>query len=129
MTNFLPNDVLDKADDGDYEPRHLLDQVAAEVLEKTDNQLYGEVRTRYPYGQKVEHQFYFVAGAAQRYSYLLFSVSHTIDEYPLTIDGPGQGERHECSNRAEFESVLRTIFHSSRTHKLINQLVKSISGA
>jgi hypothetical protein len=95
-------------------------------LEKTDNQLYGEVRTRYPQSQLVEHQFYFIT-RMRPYSYLLFSVKHTIDEYPLTVIGPGQGEQHECNDRDQFESVLRDIFGSSRTRKLINQLVKSVS--
>src|SRR5690606_13696383 len=32
MTDFLPEDLLTSTDDGEYEPRRLLDSIAAEVM-------------------------------------------------------------------------------------------------
>lgn len=126
MTDFLPEDLLTSTDDGEYEPRRLLDSIAAEFDGKTGGSLLGEVNTRYPQSQTVEHQFYLVT-PIPRYSYLLFSVTHGIDGYPVTIDGPGQGQQQVCEDRAELEAALQTTFKEQRVRKLVNQLVRSAS--
>lgn len=127
MSDFLPNDLLSSDRTDEYEARRLLDEIAEELAEKTDQQLVGEVRTRYPQSQTVEHEFYLVVPASRHYSYRLFAATHGIDEYPVTILGPGQGEQHGCDDSSALRATLRDIFGSGRTRKIVNQLIQSAS--
>lgn len=126
MSDFLPNDLLSSDSSDEYEARRLLDEIAEELAEKTNQRLIGEVHTRYPQSQAVEHQFYVVV-PTPRYSYLLFSATHGIDEYPVTIRGPGQGEHRSCDDSGALKQALRDTFSAAPTRRIINQLIHSAS--
>jgi hypothetical protein len=126
MTDLIPDDLLEPSHDSDYDARRLLEEAAEQLTKKTSGLVEGRVHTEYPRGETIDHQFLLV-DMVRSYRYHLFSVTHGIDEYPLTIVGPGQGERQTCDSAGDFERALRDIFKALRTRKLINQLIKSAS--
>lgn len=124
MTNLVPDDLLSSPSDSTYEPRRVLDEVAAELVRKTGGSVGGEVRTDYPYGDKVQHRFSLCA-IRTNYKYNLFEVEHQIDEYPVTLVGPGQSDvQHLIKNRGELEQAIARIFAAPGTRKLIYQLAQ-----
>lgn len=125
MTDLVPADLISPDIDTEYEPRRLLDELAEELASKTGGQIMGEVQTLDHPDQRVRHAFLLRTGSG--YGYVLFSVVHGIDEYPLVVNGPGQMEEHQCSDRQQFEARLKQIFGDPRTRKLINQLVRAAS--
>ncbi len=124
MTNLVPDDLLSSPDDSTYEPRHVLDELAAELAAKTDQRVLGEVRTDYPRAEVVRHQFS-LRSLATNYRYDLFDVYHGIHEYPVRLRGPVQIDGpSEIANREQFERALAHIFAAPATRKLIKQLAR-----
>ena len=67
------------------------------------------------------HTFDLVASTLNGYKYTLFSASHNISMYPISITFNGQ--RRDCNTEQEFLQALRDIFNSDETRRIISALV------
>ena len=68
-------------------------------------------------------RFLLVAPFLDDYAYHLFSVSHTVDLYPLQVEAHVMDQRFQCKTLEEFQAVLRTIFSSPQTIKVIQAIL------
>ena len=67
------------------------------------------------------HNFDLVASTLNGYKYTLFSASHNINMYPVSIAYDDQ--RIECSTEQEFLQALKSIFNSDETRRVISALI------
>ncbi|MCI0690587.1 hypothetical protein L0337_01120 [candidate division KSB1 bacterium] len=82
--------------------------------------------------------FYITAPTLNRYSYKLFTISHNIDLYPVIIDVDAELKREidpeneiykkiEANSEDEMLQVLKKIFNSHKTKKIIGSLLTIIN--
>ncbi|MEE3717845.1 hypothetical protein V2H45_13975 [Tumidithrix elongata RA019] len=124
--NLWPEDLVGVPDT--TPPITILRQQATMLSQLTRNILEGEVVSE-PFGNDPKfsnsftHNFYIKAPAIGGYRYKLFYVQHAVSpEYPLRIV---KDELPELSaqNEEQFYDVLRQIFNSDRTKKVIRSLM------
>jgi hypothetical protein len=113
-------------------PVSLLREQASLLGERTKNLVEGSVVTpgtvrgvdrfskdQFSYGLDL------VAPALNNYRYRLFSISHGVEFYPLTISGSEalNSDEFQVNNEEEFLKALETIFSSEKTKGIIASLI------
>jgi hypothetical protein len=113
-------------------PVTILKEQASLLGERTKNLVEGSVVTpgtvrgvdfmlknRFSYG------FDLVAPALNNYRYRLFSISHGVEFYPLTINGSEAltSDEFHVNNEEEFLKALEAIFSSDKTKGIISSLI------
>ncbi|HLG17223.1 MAG TPA: hypothetical protein VJH03_22420 [Blastocatellia bacterium] len=116
-------------------PAAILKEQASLLGERTKNLVEGRVAPSAPSlrGGNFEYAFYLVAPALDNYHYHLFSVSHGVEFYPLTIQPRGsfglsgllpRGEVElAVNNEEEFLEELAKLFSSDKTKHIIASLI------
>lgn len=105
-------------------PVTILREQAGALYRKTKGLLEGEVRTLARFDQ-FEHSFYVVAPALDRYGYELFSVSHGVDLYPVSVkSGPDQGR--SLASEQEFSMWLKQTLGSKETLRVLSALLAQV---
>lgn len=97
-------------------------------VEKQESDLYDE--------ESIEHAFYVVTPALGNYRYKLFSISHSIELYPVTINldsdikmeiAPESGMYYlKVDNEQELVTLLTRIFGSKKTRRIIHALLAQV---
>lgn len=107
-------------------PVAILREQAALLGEKTRNIVEARVRTTTAGEGRFVHGFELVAPILDDYIYPLFSVSHDIRLYPLTLEVFGP-ERSSTSTRVasqeELVSCLRDVFAAPHTRAVMQALI------
>lgn len=114
-------------------PVSLLREQASLLGERTKNLVEGSVVTpgtvrgvdflqqkdRFSYGLDL------VAPALNNYRYRLFSISHGVEFYPLTISGTEalNSDEFQVNNEEEFLKAIERIFLSEKTKRIISSLI------
>ena len=109
-------------------PVAILKEQAALLGERTKNLVEGRVTQRkrdYLYPLTLTYDFDLVAPALDHYQYRLFSISHDVEFYPLTIDNSDalNDNQLHVNDEEEFLSALGQIFSSDKTKGVIKSLV------
>src|SRR6185436_13952765 len=112
-------------------PVSLLKEQAALLGERTKNLVEGSVTSGV--GKSLAlmleggftYDFDIVAPALNYYRYRLFSISHGVELYPLTISGTDalNSDEFEVNNEEEFLKALETIFSFEKTKRIISSLI------
>lgn len=102
-------------------PLSILKEQASLLGQKTQNLVEGVVTSVTNSNDTFQHMFYLAAPALSNYRYRLFTVTHEIDLYPLTIVSE-TGQRGARSEE-EFVEQLRAIFSHDQTKKVIGALI------
>jgi len=68
------------------------------------------------------YSFYLIAPALEKYRYLLFWMLHPVEMYPLLIRDSPEGEI-KVESESEFLEVLRRIFGSEKTQRVIQAMI------
>lgn len=116
-------------------PVAILKHQASLLGERTKNLVEGIVTQRKrEYGETgFIYDFYLVAPALDFYRYRLFSISHTVDFYPLSIQdigGPdldGHASKLKVNDEEEFLQALAKVFSSEKTKGIISSLIAQSS--
>lgn len=131
--NLWPEDI---AVTNAVAPVTILKEQASLLGERTKNLVEGSVvapgivrdvdfllKDRFSYG------FNLVAPALNNYRYRLFSISHGVEFYPLTISGSEalNSDELQVNNEEEFFKALETIFSSEKTKRIIGSLIAQSS--
>ena len=103
-------------------PVVILRQQAALLGTRFKYAITGEVQSDDIDG-KFLHGFYIVAPALGDYHYLLFSIIHGIELYPLAIQGVKDMTSLSCNDEQTFIGSLQGIFQSEWTRKVIASLL------
>ena len=104
-------------------PVTILRQQAARLGQRTKNLVEAEVRSQpsKKRGDHFEHGFYLVAPALDNYQFLLFSIDHPIDFYPITITI--RKGFIEVDSEQKFAEELKKIFATEGTKRVISALI------
>lgn len=87
--------------------------------------------------QRFSYYFYITAPTLGHYRYLLLSIFHDFDLYPVNID-VGQDIKQElgfsedsyvANNEEEFKKLLSQIFNSQKARKVISALLSQVESA
>ncbi|MEK6301201.1 MAG: hypothetical protein AABO41_10805 [Acidobacteriota bacterium] len=109
-------------------PVAILKEQAALLGERTKNLVEGRVTQRkrdFMDFSKLTYDFDLVAPALDHYQYRLFSISHNVEFYPLTIDNSDalNDSQLHVNDEEEFLHALGQIFSSEKTKGVIKSLV------
>jgi hypothetical protein len=111
-------------------PVAILRDQASLLGERTKNLVEGRVTQRESHYSEPDfvYDFYVVAPALNNYRYRLFSISHSVDFYPLGIqegvfDLAGRDSELKVNDEEEFLQTLAKIFSSERTKGIISSLI------
>lgn len=124
--NLWPDDI---AVTEQVSPVSILKEQGALLGQRTKNLVEGRVRGGpSEYGTREFHySFELVAPALDNYRYELFSISHGVEFYPLSIDwNPPDRTLFKGSgieNEEQFLKALEMIFSSEKTRKVISSLI------
>jgi hypothetical protein len=77
-------------------------------------------------GDSLWHRFYVEVPALDDYRFLLFTVIHPLDLYPLRLYDNTADITYECNDQAEFEQRLRDILASDKTKKVISSILAQV---
>jgi hypothetical protein len=102
-------------------PVAILRQQASALGQKTQNIVVGRVST-YAAGEGFHHPFHLYC-APLGYQVELLAVDHGIDLYPARIHVTGESGELVAANPEEFALMLRQVFASQRTKKIIGSLL------
>ena len=97
---------------------------------KTQNLVYGDVATIDDPKNYFSYVFRLVSTPIS-YKYNLFYFSHKTDIYPVRIkhpDAPYDAERLEVDNEEEFIDILKKIFASEETKRIIALMLSQAKG-
>jgi hypothetical protein len=72
------------------------------------------------------HRFYLEVPTLDNYRYLLFTVVHSLDLYPLRLHDHAVEKTFRCNNQTEFEQRLRDILASDKTKKIIRSILAQV---
>ena len=132
-------------------PLAIMKHQAGQLRARTSGLLEAEVKTTKGEGGILNHEFWIVAPALNRYRFLLFSIQHDPDfVYPVTVvwrpdppDRPGLSAVQlpkgiveslqevvgfpQASSRNEFEDALTKIFSDRKTKRIIHSLIARIN--
>jgi hypothetical protein len=113
-------------------PVTILKHQASLLGERTKNLVEGSVTQRkrqFSDDTGFTYDFYLVAPALDFYRYRLFSISHGVDFYPLSIqdsgvfDPDGRESKLKVNDEDEFIHALAKIFSSEKTKGIISSLI------
>jgi hypothetical protein len=107
----------------DASPLSVLRDQARRLGSRTNYKLLAELRT-FPVGQNLRHNFEIVAPALGGYRYLLFSVTHPPELFPMTVDI--DGEQSSILHDDGFTQWLRQALSSERTKKILASLFSQV---
>ena len=124
-------------------PVTILKEQASLLGKKTSNLVEAEVvQYSSPTPGKFDYTFYIVAPVLDNYKYKLFTISHGIDSYPVTIyvgedmqaeidlaeiDLTEPREKLVAESESEFVEVLKKIFSTEKTKRAIGTLLSMAS--
>ena len=119
-------------------PVFILREQASLLGKKTNNLVEAEVmQLELSIWEKREFNYAFliVAPALGNYQYELFTISHDIDSYPVTIyvgedmqaEVTEPREKLVAKSESEFVEILKKIFSTKRTKKVIGTLLSMVS--
>jgi hypothetical protein len=103
-------------------PVAILKEQAALLGEKTKQLVKGEVVTQTT-GNLFVHHFYLVAPTLN-YKYELFTVSHVINFYPLTLRQTSQNV--SIMNEEDFKEKLKEILSSQHTLNVVHSILAQV---
>jgi hypothetical protein len=104
-------------------PVAILKQQAALLGEKTKNIVIAEVDSKAGYNNFYD-VFYLVAPALDNYSFELFKVSRSIENfYPVTISSDTLIYDNQITSEAQLLKALENIFSNSKTVKIIQSML------
>lgn len=103
-------------------PIAILREQAEVIGMKTQKRVLGRVSTS-QHDKGFSPLFQFVAPYLDNYSYLLFSVIHKLEFYPMTVRDVENDQNYPCTTESEFIERLKFIFHSDRVKKVIQSLL------
>src|SRR6185436_9770992 len=126
--NLWPDDI---AVTDAVAPVSLLKEQASLLGERTKNLVEGRVTPGLGKGAafliagRFNYDFDLVAPALNNYRYHLFSISHGVELYPLTISGTEalDSEDIQVNNEEEFLNELKRIFSFEKTKRIISSLI------
>jgi hypothetical protein len=106
-------------------PIVLLREQADLIATRTSGKIVGKVQSGKGGNQQFIHSLLLVAPLLDNYSFVLVSVSHPIELYPLEVVAREiiAPEPTVCRTPAEFEAALRKIFASERVRKVISAIL------
>src|SRR5437870_5758314 len=109
-------------------PIVILREQATLLSQKTKNIIKGHVETNANKDGRFLHEFQLSATALDNYKYTLFYVEQPPSLYPIMIylGAPGESNGTRCDSEENFLAVLREIFASERTRKIIQALLAQI---
>ncbi len=103
-------------------PVAILKEQAALLGEKTKQLVKGEVSTQTT-GNLFVHHFYLVAPTLN-YKYELFTASHVINFYPLTLRQTSQNTT--IMNEEDFKEKLKEILSSQHTLNVVHSILAQV---
>ncbi len=103
-------------------PKQILQEQANFLSTATNGLLIGKVTNEEIDGDFVTELVVRVP-RLNNYEYTLISVFNKIDIYPLKISVPGRPGRLQCDSEQKFVAVLKRTLSSSRTKKILTQLI------
>lgn len=106
-------------------PLAVLKDQARRLGEKTSGKLEAELVT-FPVHDQLRHNFEIVAPTLGGYRFLLFSVTHPAELYPMDVMADSRTGSSRISNEAEFEVWLRETFGSERTKNILANLLSQV---
>ena len=125
--NLWPEDI---AVTGAVAPVSILKEQASLLGERTKNLVEGKVSPGHGIGvdlllqNRFSYDFDLVAPALNNYRYRLFSISHFVEFYPLTIaSAPLNSNEFQVNYEEEFLKALERIFSSEKTKRIISSLI------
>jgi len=123
-TDFWPSDLTSEPLNS---PVAILREQAGLLGSKTQYKVSAKVSTQTdPYG-RFYHVFYLVVPELEDYQYLLFSISHGVELYPLEIKSevlePKNGPQVEVENEQEFLEKIKQVLSAEKTKKVIRSLL------
>lgn len=124
INSLWPEDIGTNIDQSN--PVTILKQQAALLGQRTKNIVEAQVSTS-TFADHFIHSFNLVAPAIG-YKYLLFRVQHGPEIYPIaliydTTDSTSLTIRMTASSETEFLDLLKEVFSSARTRKVIETLL------
>ncbi len=117
--DFWPDNI---ADSKLTTPLAILKEQAALLGEETKQLVTGEVVTGV-LGPLFVHSFYIVAPTL-RYRYELFTASHAINYYPLTVQFANQ--KTSLNNEDDFRAQLKTILSDPHTLNVVHSILAQV---
>jgi hypothetical protein len=103
-------------------PLQILREQGLLMAKKSRGLVEGFVTTN-PQGEMFRHLFYFRAPSLENYTYLLFTVDHPVDLYPLLVETSVAAFPAEAKNEEQFLDQLRVIFSSEKTKRIVNAIM------
>jgi hypothetical protein len=111
-------------------PLSIMREQAALLGQKTHNLVEARVETDVDYSRLFKHRFLLVVPALNDYEYQLFRVEHSIDLYPVEVQGAeirsGYGESI-LRNEDAFVEWLGQMLSSQRTKGIIANLLAQVT--
>jgi hypothetical protein len=114
-------------------PIAVLKELALALEKRTGGLLEGKAQQEF-YSDQFTLNFYIVAPSLNNYSYHVFSISHDLGFYPLSVHFFNSKEIIDLNskkiiNQEELEAELKTIFSSPDVKKVMNGLLAQIKAA
>ena len=137
MEDLWPDDI--KVATKIKAPVTILKEQAALLGEKTDNIVIGSISSYKPLGLAIRvfyYRFYIEAPILGGYRYVLLSISHDIELYPVffNIDKSLAKELFDqeeiiANTEEEFIGILKKIFNSNKTKRVVSSILAQSSAA
>jgi hypothetical protein len=102
-------------------PVTILREQASILGEKTNNIVEAEVRSQGDKNSQFIHSFFLLAPALDNYRYQLFTATHKVELYPITINF--FQTQFQASNEEKLIEILTKIFADEKTKKVIQALI------
>jgi hypothetical protein len=103
-------------------PVAILRQQANFLSDTTLHLVEGRVKSNASDNNQFLHHFYLVAPALDRYQFLLFTIEHDTDFYPIKICSE-KGHTAVANSEEEFTTQLADLFSFEETKKVIHALI------
>jgi hypothetical protein len=103
-------------------PVAILREQAGFLSNKTLHLVEGRVKSEASDNNQFLHNFYLVAPALDRYQFLLFTIEHDVDFYPIKILSE-QEHSVVANTEDEFTTKLADLFASDKTKKVVHALI------
>jgi hypothetical protein len=122
-------------------PNIILQEQASLLKEKTNNIVEAETRRRSipPFDKIAKLSFmydFFIKAPSLKYQYKLFTIMHDVFLYPTYFDIDSEIEQEilsgkqgsiKADNESEYLDILRMIFNSSKTIKIIQSIISQVT--
>jgi len=123
MTDLWP-DEFGKSDV--TPPRAILREQAEALTKKTGGLLEGVVRTVAHPPHSFGQHFYLSVPVLDDYTYRLLMAIHSLQFYPLEVHADVLNKTFRCTSEQELKDVLREIFNSDETKRIITALLAQV---